>query len=306
MNALAASTNLLLSGARGGWVRFRSTMSNADEATIRGFGEEWRHFDQRQLPSEQRRRQYEQYFAVFPWDQIGADAVGFDMGCGSGRWAQEVCPRVGRLHCIDGSAAALDVARRNLATATNCEFHQATFGALPLPDRSMDFGYSLGVLHHVPDTLAALAECVRKLKNRGPFLVYVYYDLEDRPLWFRLIWRVSDTVRRLISRLPFRPRLMVTSVIAAVIYLPLARAAALAESCGLDVRKIPLSTYRDKTFYWMRTDALDRFGTHLEKRYSRSELIQLMVSAGLTDIQVSDTEPYWCAVGHRADAAASA
>lgn len=280
-----------------------AVMNNADAATVRGFGEEWAHFDQSVLPAAERRRQFEQYFSVFPWAQVDSGAVGFDMGCGSGRWAQELAPSVGRLHCIDGSPEALNVARANLKDAGNCEFHVATFGSLPLADESMDFGYSLGVLHHVPDTEAALAECVAKLKIGAPFLVYLYYDLENRPRWFKLIWRVCDAGRRIVSRLPFGPRVMVTTAISALVYWPLAKLSSLAARAGLSVSKIPLSSYRDKTFYWMRTDALDRFGTRLEKRYSRDEVIRLMESAGLEGIQVSDGEPYWCAVGRRKDGA---
>ena len=274
-------------------------MINEDANTVRGFGEEWKHFDQSDLPRDERLKQFDRYFRVFPWGELRSDAVGFDMGCGSGRWAEEVASRTSHLHCIDGSPRALDVAKANLKDTENCEFHQATFGELPLADESMDFGYSLGVLHHVPDTEAALAECVRKLRFGSPFLVYLYYDLEDRPRWFRLIWRACDLVRRVVSRLPFRPRVTVTTVIAAVVYWPLARLSALGEHVGLSVGNIPLSSYRDKTFYWMRTDALDRFGTRLEKRFSRSAVVQLMESAGLTRIQVSEGEPYWCAVGWR-------
>ena len=39
-------------------------MSNADARTVRGFGEEWSHFDQSQLPPDERRRQFDQYFSV--------------------------------------------------------------------------------------------------------------------------------------------------------------------------------------------------------------------------------------------------
>jgi len=274
-------------------------MSNADARTVRGFGEEWSHFDQSQLPPDERRRQFDQYFSVFPLDQLSSDSIGFDMGCGSGRWALEMAGRVGHLHCIDGSPEALRVASANLADCPNCEFHVATFGNIPLEEGSMDFGYSLGVLHHVPDTEAALAECTRKLKPRAPFLVYLYYDLEDRPAWFRLIWRICDWGRRVISRLPFRVRVAVTTVIAGLVYWPLARIASLAERAGMSVDSIPLSSYRGKSFYWMRTDALDRFGTRLEKRFSRSAVVSLMESAGLVDVRVSDGEPYWCAVGVR-------
>ena len=48
-------------------------------------------------PSESE-RVFGDYFAIFPWDQLPPAAEGFDMGCGSGRWARFVAPRVGRLH----------------------------------------------------------------------------------------------------------------------------------------------------------------------------------------------------------------
>ena len=68
---------------------------------------------------------------------------------------------------------------------SNCEFHCASVDAIPLPDDSADFGYSLGVLHHVPDTQKGILECVRKLKPGAPFLLYLYYAFDNRPWWFR-------------------------------------------------------------------------------------------------------------------------
>lgn len=127
-------------------------MSNLDERTVAGFGEEWSRFDQKAVPESELQRLFNEYFSEFPWDQLPPRAVGFDLGCGSGRWARFVAPRVGTLHCVDASDAALGVARRTLSEANNVQFHQASVGALPFEPASMDFGYSLGVLHHVPDT----------------------------------------------------------------------------------------------------------------------------------------------------------
>ena len=75
----------------------------------------------------------------------------------------------------------------------NVEFHHASADAIPLPDGSQDFGYSLGVLHHIPDTARAMADAVRKLKPGAPFLVYLYYDFENRPAWFRGLWKAQRT-----------------------------------------------------------------------------------------------------------------
>jgi len=88
-------------------------------------------------------------------------------------------------------------------------------------------------------------------------------------------------------------------MIALFIYYPLTRVALLFERLGFDVETIPLSTYRRRSFYTMRTDALDRFGTRLERRFTRSEIRDMMERAGLASIQFSDSVPYWCVLGFK-------
>lgn len=273
---------------------------NVDPRTVAGFGQEWAEYDQTGAPADELRAIWEGYFRVFPWDALSPDARGFDLGCGSGRWARFVAPRVGRLHCIDASEQALSVARRNLAGQGNCDFHHASVDAIPLPDGSMDFGYSLGVLHHVPDTLAGIRSCVAKLKPGAPFLLYLYYAFDNRPAWFRGVWRMSEAVRTRVSRMPHRSKVRVTRAIAAGVYWPLARTAGLLERAGMNVDAFPLSAYRALSLYTMRTDALDRFGTRLEQRFTRAQMEEMMRAAGLRDIRFNTDEAFWTAVGYRA------
>src|SRR6516165_10158987 len=141
------------------YAAMKSNRDNLDRATVDDFGREWQRFDQSGVSSAEVRRRFGEYFALFPWDSLPRNAVGFDAGCGSGRWAALVAPRVGRLHCVDASADALSVAQKSLSGLSNVEFHAAPLDAMPLPDDSMDFGYSLGVLHHLPDPAAGLAAC---------------------------------------------------------------------------------------------------------------------------------------------------
>ena len=45
----------------------------------------------------------------------------------------------------------------------------------------MDFGFSLGVLHHTINTLENLIICTNKLEKGSPFLIYLYYRFDNKP-----------------------------------------------------------------------------------------------------------------------------
>ncbi len=274
---------------------------NKDQKTVIGFGDEWKRFDQSELSEKELYELFEGYFKIFPWQILPVDAQGFDMGCGSGRWAKLVAPRVGKLHCIDPSSA-IEVAKRNLSFHANCVFHKAGVDDKVLPEASMDFGYSLGVLHHVPNTGKGIRDCVRMIKPGAPFLLYLYYALDNRSFTYRALWKFSDFFRQFICRLPHGLRYMVSQMIATLIYWPLSRFATLLEYFGMSSERVcsmPLSFYRNRSFYTMRTDALDRFGTRLEQRFTRNQIQIMMESAGLENIRFSEDLPYWCAVGIR-------
>jgi ubiquinone/menaquinone biosynthesis C-methylase UbiE len=276
--------------------------SNLDLRVAQGFGREWSSFrwDADHLSQEQRRAMFEDYFRIFPWQLLPPDGgIGLDIGCGSGRWSMLVAPRVRHLHLLDPSSVALEVAKQNMQSAGNVSFHLRGVGNIPLPAQSLDFAFSLGVLHHVPDTAAAIATIADKLKPGAPFLIYLYYAFENRPAWYRVLWRMSDAARFFVSRLPHPARLTISQTIAMSVYWPLARFARFLRRYSRAAAALPLSYYADKSFYVMRTDAYDRFCTRLEKRFRRSEIERMLEQAGFRDIIFSDRRPFWCAVGIR-------
>lgn len=275
--------------------------NNKDQKTVDGFGDEWERFDQSQLAQDEQQGLFDKYFSIFPWSKLPEDAIGFDMGCGSGRWAKLLAPKVGTLHCIDPSSALI-VAKRNLSSESNCVFHAKGVSDDILPAGSQDFGVSLGVLHHIPDTLEGIKACTAMLKPGAPFLLYLYYAFDNRPVWFRLLWQASNILRIGISVLPHKLRYFVSQIIAGLIYWPLARLAVVCEKFGASesfIDNFPLSSYRSLSFYTMRTDALDRFGTRLEQRFTKSQIKNMMESSGLEDVVFSSESIYWLAVGYK-------
>ncbi len=281
-----------------------TTDNNLDLRVTRGFGQEWSTFrqDSDHLSQQQRQAIFDDYFCIFPWHLLPAGGgIGLDVGCGSGRWSVLVAPRVQHLHLLDPSVEAMSVARENLRGMNNVSYHLASVAAIPLPPKSLDFAFSLGVLHHVPNTEAAIAAIADKLKPNAPFLLYLYYALDNRPIWYRLLWRITDLARVVVSHLPHPVRLVISQIVAALIYWPLARLTRFLSRRGRSANALPLSYYADKSFYVMRTDAYDRFCTRLEKRFRRAEVECMLTRAGFKHVTFSDKQPFWCAVGIKSD-----
>ena len=274
---------------------------NYDQKTIDSFGQEWQKFDQYSLSEIEINKLFNKYFNIFPWTTIGYDSEGFDMGCGSGRWAKIVAPKVGHLNCIDPANEAIEVCKKVLSKNLNITFFNESIDNVSIRENSQDFGYSLGVLHHIPDTQRALNSCVSLLKKDAPFLIYLYYNFDNRSTFFTLIWRFSEFFRSFISKLPNSLKPFFTDGIAILVYWPLARFSKLISWLGINPSFIPLSFYKNSSFYTLRTDSRDRFGTPLEQRFSKKDILRMMNKAGLNQIKFSDEEPYWVAVGFKSD-----
>ena len=158
----------------------------------------------------------------------------------------------------------------------------------------------MGVLHHTNQLNLGLKFCNRVLKKDSPFLIYLYYDLENRPLYYKFLWKFSNFFRKIISLLPFKFKKIITDVIAILVYFPCARISLLFNLIGFDVFNFPLSDYKNKSLYTMRTDALDRFGTKLERRFSKKDIEELLLNNGFKEVVFSSNMPYWVAFCRKA------
>jgi SAM-dependent methyltransferase len=264
----------------GGVPRFvQDVRDETARRTQASFGYEWTHFADWQ-PSGA--TNFADYFAGLDLASLRGALV-LDAGCGMGRHARQIAPFAGRVIAVDFSRA-IDQAARNTAECPNVACVQADLLALPLAERTFDFVYSLGVLHHLGKTERALAGLVRLLKPGGRLRVYLYWK---RHGWSGALLRGVACARRLTTRLPF-PALRVLCWILSVglyggIVLPyrvLARA-------GVETHASwPLFVYTKYPFAVLYNDQFDRFSAPLEKRYDPGDVHDLLFAAGLRDIQV--------------------
>ncbi len=265
---------------------------NRDDKTVESFGEEWLKFNR--FTEEEINSIGDEYFDIVPKELLQPSTVALDAGCGSGRWSRYLAPKVGWVEAIDPSKAIYAAASQN-NDLDNIRFSKADINDLPFNDESFDFVFSLGVLHHIPDTEMALSALSRQLKSGGHLLLYLYYSLDNRGILYRSIFQLSNLIRFIICRMPGPIKRLLCDLIAIVLYLPFVALSALLRSIGLKSlsKKIPLHYYLGKSWFVIRNDALDRFGTPLEQRFSRLEIESMLKRNGFENIVFSPNMPYW-------------
>jgi SAM-dependent methyltransferase len=121
-----------------------------------------------------------------PWLRLAFEEVArhsciLEIGCGQGTDAIEICRRMkggGRYVGVDQSTMSIASARRSLAESepigVSPQFQAGDATKLAFAEATFDAIYSMGVLHHVDDTRAAIAEIRRVLRPGGRAYVALY------------------------------------------------------------------------------------------------------------------------------------
>lgn len=122
------------------------------------------------------RRAVQRHYEAPLLRKLGADLDGasvLEIGCGEGAGAQMLLGSMGAatVRGIDLDPKQIERARRRLRgleERVSTEVGDAT--ALPTGDASCDAVVDFGIVHHIPDWRAAVAEVARVLKPGGQFL----------------------------------------------------------------------------------------------------------------------------------------
>ena len=243
----------------------------ASEHYTGSFGYQWNTFARAQLDSANGTSRSRDMFVEktgLPLESLRGKRV-LDAGCGMGRFA-EVCIEAGAdVHAIDLSTA-VEAAARNLGHHPNATFYQADIMNLPFADGTFDIVYSIGVLHHTPDTKKAFLSLTRLVKPGGVIVIWVYSTLLRRMFG-------GEVLRLVTPRLP-KPLLLAASKIAVPLYylhrLPLVG--------RFSVALLPTSLNADPQWRWL--DTFDWYSPRYQWKHTYAEVEGWFREAGLVDI----------------------
>jgi len=251
-----------------------------------GFGDEWGEFSA-MLPEYN--NEFQDYFDIVDLQGLKGKTV-CDLGCGVGRWSYFMKDIAQEIVLVDFSDAIFE-ARDNLRGNNNMIYIKADVRCLPFRDNFADFIMCLGVLHHLPEDALFI---LRGLRKYAPVsLIYLYYALDNRPFYFKVIFWFIDALRNCVSKIKsHRIKMVLAFLFTVFIYKPLIMFGDIMHFLRMPANNIPLyGAYRNKSFRRIMQDAYDRFFTSIEQRFSRNNILCLKDS--YTDIIISDKQPYW-------------
>lgn len=262
------------------------------DRTAASFAYEWERFGD--MRAEWRQNFIEYLRPLRPEDLAGKLLL--DVGAGSGRHSFHAAAAGARVVAVD-LGGAIDVARRNLPAEVLTV--QADAQALPFSPESFDIVMSIGVLHHLRDPEAAFRRLVPLVRPGGRVHVYVYWVPQRR--WHRALLRCVTAARRLTTRLPHRALHALCYPIGIVLFAVFVgpyrvlrrrpRSQHLAAS-------LPLKAYADYSFGVLVNDQFDRLSAPIEHRYTRGQVAEMLMRAGLEDVVILENHG-WVADGRR-------
>ncbi len=243
------------------------------ELYVENFGFEWTIHNRTQLDSstsDESERTFRAKTGFTP-EQLKGKLV-LDVGCGMGRFSDVVSTWGATVVGIDLSRA-VDSAQCNIGRRKNVHIAQADIYQLPFRQGTFDFVFSIGDLHHTPNTKAAFDKLPELLRKDGKIAVWVYTSYDP----YR--WLLSDFYRRFTPKLPKR-LLHALSYAAIPLYyinkIPI---------IGLLCRwLLPVSDHPKPE--WRVLDTFDWYSPRYQWRHSYEEVFPWFEEYGLKDIRV--------------------
>ena len=160
------------------------------EQTKSGFGRQWNTY---QVQRAEEDLAYFRSKTGLDLSDVNGKLI-LDAGCGSGRYSR-IAGEAGAIVIGVDLSSAVETAGLNTSQLPNVHIIQTDIFRLPLKPQLFQFIYSLGVLHHTPDTKKALSSLTPLLADSGEIAVWLY------PRWPLPVELYNQLLRAITTRM---------------------------------------------------------------------------------------------------------
>jgi SAM-dependent methyltransferase len=263
-------------------------MSELQAKTIADFGEQWTRYPE----ADGFFGSVELFDDIFAPLLAAHDVAGrrvAEIGAGNGRFVR-VLAEAGAAHVVAiEPSAAFDVLRRNTeAFGNRVTCLRATGERIP-PDGSLDYVFSIGVLHHIPDPDPVVAASFAALKPGGRLAVWLY-GREGNSMYLLAVRTIRVVSRRL-------PHGALETMVAALYpllwcYMTACRWLPLPLAAYMQRVMAPLTPAKRRVVLY------DQLNPAYAKYYTGREAHDLIARHGFADVRIHHRHGYsWTVVG---------
>ncbi|MSU74470.1 class I SAM-dependent methyltransferase [Candidatus Kaiserbacteria bacterium] len=267
-----------------------STIESVTKKTIEDFGEQWQVFRANPGFYGSTGLLHDVMGPLMSQDELRGARVA-EIGSGTGRIVNMLLNAgVAHVYALEPSSA-MDVMRENMrARAQQITYLQVPGDELP-DDLNLDYIFSIGVIHHIPDPLPVLKRAYDALKPGGKLLIWLY-GKEGNETYLRFV----EPLRKITKQLPHWALLS----LAGILYVFLELYILLCQLIPLPMHvymKNVLGRFPQKTRVMTIYDQLN---PAYAKYYYKHEAQELVEQAGFTNVRLFHRHGYsWTVVGEK-------
>lgn len=213
-----------------------------------------------------------------------------EVGCGNGRFIRLLAPVAARVVAIEPSDGFFNTeAMVREQGFDNVELIHESVYDLPSFE-PLDMLMSIGVIHHLPDPLAALRAMHARLKDGGRCLIWVY-GKEGNELYLS----IAEPMRLLTQRMPHRLLKGLSTGLTAPLWSYI--------QASKRLPMLPMADYMSKVLgrfdlETLRLTIYDQLNPTIANYWTEAEVGDLMREAGFRDVELHHRHGYsWTATG---------
>lgn len=268
----------------------QDSMTVKKQETSDRFGYEWTHFNDYDCDN------FKEFIDPLPADFFKGK-LGLDIGCGAGRHARQASERGAEMVCVDLSGA-VDVAYKNNTGNTRIHIVQSDVYRLPFKNRTFQFIYSLGVLHHLLEPERGYQTLIPFLREEGSLFIWLY-AYAPRKVALEFLRSFSQK----LSNNNIRRMAYVCNLIDYGIFVNVYHFMCKMPLLGKLINRNTFIRFKEYKEYGFRVgyiDWFDRLSAPITNYYKKSEVHKWLIRGGLSHTKLlSMGDSWWWLYGER-------